>query len=395
MKLLEANLGSCTASAFGYGSDADQNLLGDLAKKGSGNYAFVQNPDDALTAFGKELGGLLSTYATNLLINVSACADHEITDVISDVDSEEEKIGQGVRIKIPDILAEEVRHIVLGVKLKAQPAQAHKVVGVRPVNIFEVKAGWDVLDVNSKKDRKGAEAKAKVQFVKAGDEQKKPDAELDAIVNLSQVIRAQLEAEESAKRGDFAGAQHRMTLAANSAASRGHNHAQHLAHQVSARLGSAQAYADNGGYLRSVSSGVTRGLGTASYDSSASADLLANGVILTNSLQLTTSSAFAGGGGHSIVLDATVDPIAGAASIVSVNNPAFGGGIIAPLGAGMPLVGTSSLFVQDASVHPIVDFLSAAAAAVTPLADPVPAPPPLPRTDSKKKLSKKSQNRWK
>lgn len=293
VRLLEANLGSCTASAFGYGSDADQNLLGELAKKGSGNYAFVQNPDDALTAFGKELGGLLSTFATNMLINVSACANHEITAVISDVDSEEEKIGQGVRIKIPDILAEEVRRIVLGVKLKAQKAG-----GPRAVNVFEVKAGWDILDVNSKKERKGIEVKAKVQFVSKDDAQKTPNAELDKVVSLAEVIHAQLEAEDFAKKGDYKGAQKRMKLAANHATSRGHGQAAYLADQVGARVGSAHDYGSNGGYLRSVSGGVNRGYGVASYDAGAHADLMHAGVAqasLSNSSQTSTSNAFAGG----------------------------------------------------------------------------------------------------
>ncbi len=296
VKLLEANLGSCTASAFGYGSDADQNLLGELAKKGSGNYAFVQNPDDALTAFGKELGGLLSTYATNLLINVSACADHEISEVISDVDSEEEKVGQGVRIKIPDILAEEVRQIVLAVKLKAQVADVHKATP-RPLTVFNVKAGWDILDANCKKQREGAEAKAKVQFVKPGEEQKAPNDDLNKIVSLAEVIHAQLEAEEKAKRGDFVGAQKRMKLAANLASSRGHHHGAHLARQLSARLGDAQSYHDNGGYLRSISGGGTRAMGLASYNSDAQADLMQAGIgNFSNASQTSTSNAFAGGG---------------------------------------------------------------------------------------------------
>lgn len=60
LKLVEPNLGLASVSAFGYGTDADQQLLANIAKNGKANYAFVRNPDDALSAFGKELGGLLS-----------------------------------------------------------------------------------------------------------------------------------------------------------------------------------------------------------------------------------------------------------------------------------------------------------------------------------------------
>jgi hypothetical protein len=382
VRLLEANLGSCTASAFGYGADADQNLLGELAKKGSGNYAFVQNPDDALTAFGKELGGLLSTYATNLLLNVTAAGEHEITEVVSDVDSEEEKIGQGVRIKIPDILAEEVRHIVLGVKLKAQKGNG----GPRAVNVFNVKAGWDILDANSKKERKGEEAKAKAQFVKEGEESKEPNADLAKIVSLAQVVRAQLEAEELAKKGNFQGAVQRMQVAAKNLSHGGHAQAAYLADQVSQRLGSAQAYHDNGGYLRSVTTGGTRSMGGASYDAQASADLVSYGLQMSNSMQTSTSNAFAGGGQSIVVGDA---PVASQFSPLSPMGPVASGGIGAfpvGVGGGFDLTGGAILNGQPVAV----------AGVVVPdpglIAAPPPAPAPSPRTSQKasKSSSKKT-----
>lgn len=287
VKLLQANLGTCTMSAFGYGRDADQNLLAELAKVGSGNYAFVQNPDDALTAFGKELGGLLSCYATNLTVNVTALADHEIVNVVSDVDSEEEKIGQGVRIKIPDILAEEVRHLVFAVKIKGQKGG-----GPRAVNVFDVKAGWDVLDAASHKKREAAEAKAKVQFVKEGEQQAKPDTDLDKIVSLAEVVQAQAEAEEKAKHGDYAGAVRHMTAAANAVGNRGNHGVEHLARSLSARLENHAVYTANSGYLNSVSRGATRGVGVGSYDAQAHADLGGVGVQLSTSTQTTTSNSF-------------------------------------------------------------------------------------------------------
>ena len=409
VKLLEANIGSCTASAFGYGADADQNLLAELAKKGSGNYAFVQNPDDALTAFGKELGGLLSTHATNLLINVQGLAEHEITDVVSDVDSEEEKIGQGVRIKIPDILAEEVRHIVLGVKLKAQSGNG----GPRAVNVFTVKAGWDILDATSKKERKGDETKAKAQFVKEGEESKAPNAELDKIVGLAQVVRGQLEAEELAKKGNFTGAVKHMQGVSKNLAARGHQHAEHLAQQVSARLGSAQDYADGGGYLRSVAYGGTRAMGGASYDVSASADLQAFGMMMSNSSQTATSNSFAGGavhvpsgglgaapaGGFDLVAPLGAPLASGAhmGTVVTTTGGIFPGGHPGPMGAGVHMAppAPDPMWINNVNNPVSADPVSPIMAAAAP-----PSPPSPPRTDSKgskashrvSKLSKKSKS---
>lgn len=412
MKLLDANLGSCTSSFFGYGSDADQNLLGELAKKGNGNYAYVQNPDDALTAFGKELGGLLSTYGTNLLINVTATAEHEITDVVSDVDSEEEKIGQGVRIKIPDILAEEVRQIVLGVKLKPQKGN----LGPRAVNLFNVKAGWDILDANSKKERKGEEVKAKAQFVKEGEEDKTPNADLDKIVGLAQLVRAQLEAEQFAKKGDFKGAVRHMQATSQRLGGRGHQQAAYLADQVSARIGSAQAYQDNGGYLRSLSTGGTRGMGGASYDVQAQADLASYGVQMSNSVQTSTSNSFAGGAqvvvpqspldggqlGGSVDFFASLGAAPGTSGFPVGGTVVTGlGGVGAPLDAGA-MWGGSPVPLGGIAAPPGGD-LSGAIHAVAPPQSPVvqaPVPSPLPRTDSKgskashkvSKLSKKSKS---
>jgi len=311
-KVLEANLGICSLSAFSYGADADQDLLGGLAKKGLGNYAYVQNPDHALTAFGKELGGLLSTYATNLDLGITACADHEFSEVVSDVDSEQEKIGEGVRIKIRDILAEETRHIVIAVKIKAQ-----KAVLPRPVNLFEVKAGYDILGEDQKKQRLTLEAKAKAQFVKAGEEQTTPNAELDKIVSLAEVVRAQIEAEAHARKGDHQVAVQRMNATVDGLRRRGQMGAAHLASAVGSRL-TSENYQSNGGYLRSISLGMSRGMSVGSYEIHAISDLGDAGIQLSNSLQTSTSAAFAGGDAAVVPVPAT--PI-GTVSSTGVLNP--------------------------------------------------------------------------
>ena len=114
---------TATLSAFGYGDDADQELLRDLSTKGKGNYAYVQGPEDALTAFARELGGLLSTYAQAIEVRVTPREGVELTDVVSDVDAREE--GGSVVLRVPDLLADEVRNLVLGVRLRpaARPAR--------------------------------------------------------------------------------------------------------------------------------------------------------------------------------------------------------------------------------------------------------------------------------
>ena len=287
LALVGPNMGLSSVSAFGYGKDAQQDLLADIAKKGKGNYAFVKNPDDALSAFGKELGGLLSTYATDLVLDIKPLAGHDVLEVISDVDAEKEDIGDDTTIKIPDLLAEETRHLVLKVKLKGQKQSFP-----RAVNVFDVAVGFDVLNATHRKEHQTTEAKAKVQFVKPGEEQEKPTAEVDQIVGLAQVIKTQIEAEEKAKAGDFQGAVQHMRGIQMDVDSRGLSSVGNIAARLGSHMGNAGSYTAHGAYFASVTRGGTRGMGVASYDAVAAADFADLGHQMSNTSQINTSSSF-------------------------------------------------------------------------------------------------------
>jgi Ca-activated chloride channel family protein len=289
-KMLAANAGRVTVSAFGYGTDTDQNFLGDFAKIGKGNYAFIRDPDGALAAFGKELGGLASTFATDLTIEVSPLVGHSIERVITDVEAESEDVGGEVNLKIPDVLAEEQRHVVFAVKLKEQ-----KQAFPRAVNVFEVKFGYDIIDAQGKREHKTGEAKAKVHFVKAGDEDAKANSDLDKVAGLHEVIRAQLDAEEQVKKGNFHGAQQLMVAAAGNVRRRGLVMAASAADGIGVRLGNQESYNVSKGYLRSFSGGGTRGTSLSSGDAEAVEELASYGVQLETSLQASTSNSFTGG----------------------------------------------------------------------------------------------------
>jgi len=196
-ELVAKQAGRTSVSAFGYGSDACQELLSEVSTTGKGNYAFVQDPDAALAAFGKELGGLLSSYAQDIVIELSSHNGHQITEIVSDVDVEEESTGE-VRIKVPHMLSEETVNLVSSVKLTPQ-----KQPGPRQVNAFELKLTYQVVTSEGKLETKTEESKAKIQFVKAGEEQSSPTKEVDEIVARAQLVKAQVEAEAAAKLGDF------------------------------------------------------------------------------------------------------------------------------------------------------------------------------------------------
>lgn len=292
IKLFLANSGRVTASAFGYGNDVSQELLGDFATACKGNYAYIRDPDGALTAFGKELGGLVSTYGTDLVLELNPLAGHEIASVVSDVTAEEEDVGGEVTIKIPEILAEEQRNIILAVKLKAQ-----KQAFPRAVNVFDAKLAFDTIAPDGKKEKKTAETKAKAQFVKPGEENPKPNPDLDKVVALAEIIRAQIAAEEKAKIGDFTAAAGIMHNAAHAVDARGHGRLAAAASHTAGSVASHAAYAngDNQGYLRSMRLGGTRAYGVSEIAEEAAVFLADAGVSMSNSSQTSTSASFTGG----------------------------------------------------------------------------------------------------
>lgn len=276
--LLGNVLGKATLSAFGYGTDADQEMLADVAKTGKGNFAFIRNPEDALSAFAKELGGLLSTYAQNLTIEVAPHNGHTIVETVSDVEAKED--GKKVLVTLPDILSEEERHLVFKVKLDKQPNAFP-----RHSSIFDVVVEYDVLDDGKSKKRCNDETKVKVQFVKADEADGKPNPEVDRIVGLAQLVAAQVQAEEMAKAGNYAGSVTFMANTSDDYRARGLDALANQAQNLGGKMGSASVYAASVGYLSSHVHATSRGVGTSGLDAQAAADLNAMGVSLSNSAQ--------------------------------------------------------------------------------------------------------------
>lgn len=280
LKLTGTTRGSVSISFFGYGGGAygcDQELLTKLAHEGQGNYAYVKDPDDALTAFGRELGGLLSTYAQDINVTLEPHAGHVISKVVTDIKTEADALGE-TDFHFPDILSEETRNFVFEVELGKQDK-----VGPRAVNLFAVTCTYSILTEEGKRETRTVETKAKAQFVDADEAQKLPHKELDEVIALAQVVRAQLEAEEQAKKGDFKAATIIMETASRDVTGRGHIGTGRIATNVGGRVGSAAMYATSEGYLRSMSYGATRSMGLSGMDDEAGADLLSANVNLSNS----------------------------------------------------------------------------------------------------------------
>lgn len=256
--LLDQLKGKATLSAFGYGEDCDQELLADLAKRGDGSYYFVRNPDDALTAFARELGGLLSRYAHDIVIDVAPFNGHEIVEVLSDVEVEVD--GRKMKVTLPEILSEEERHTVFVLKLSKQ-----KKPPPRALNVLDIKVTYSCIEDGEKISHE-KKLKAKVKFVKPGDEQTDANDEVAAIVALHKTVQAQIQAEEHAKVGNYAGAQ--ACMVANAGWISDNFNQPELAMfsaSLGDKMGSQATYTSNSGYLNS-SKGLSRGVSAGNYD---------------------------------------------------------------------------------------------------------------------------------
>lgn len=292
ISLLEKQAGRSTLSAFGYGAGAgaDQNLLEGMSLKGKGNYAFIENPDDALSAFAKELGGLLSTYAQDVEIEVSPQNGHCITSVVSDVELANSDVLGEVTIKIPNVLAEETRHLVLAVKLSKQTQALPRL-----VNLADITVKYRTLKQGGDIESRTEEVKARIRFVKEGEEQKTPTKDIDTIVALAQMVKVQKDAESKAKSGLFVEAQALMQNYAIDVNSRGHDAISFTSSRLGSRMTDAHTYSNSSGYFRSISNGVTRSVGTASFSAEAALDLTNVGCSLNTTSQTNMVNQFAGG----------------------------------------------------------------------------------------------------
>ncbi len=286
LALLEENLGAATLSAFGYGGDADQDVLRELSTRGKGNYAFVQSPEEALTAFARELGGLLSTYAQRLEITVTPRPGFVLTDVVSDVDATEER--GTVKIRIPDLLAGEVRNVVLAGKLAARAAPS-----VQPEVVADVAVSHETY-ASGRPVRGGEAREARVVFVPAAEAQALPTPAVDAVVAVAQLVRAQIDAEEAARRGAYAEARQVMTLFQHAAADRGHAKIANTAGKLADRVGDADAFDGSAAYRSSMRMGGSREVVTL-YQREARDDLEALGLGKTTLAQSAMEDSFRSG----------------------------------------------------------------------------------------------------
>ncbi|MFA5048407.1 MAG: VWA domain-containing protein [Patescibacteria group bacterium] len=195
-----------SVSTFGFGTDCHQDFLAEVSSRCDGNYAFIDSADAALSAFGRELGGLMSTYAQDIKVSITPDKNNSIVEILNDEDVEE-KDGSAI-IKLRDILGEEKKWLVAKVKL----SEVDKPLP-RKVNAFTVNVKFT--------DRNGAEkvldsVPVKVKFCKSDEEPKEEDTEVVKHRDRLLAAKAQDQADAFVKVGNYQAAYSVMNLCCDS-----------------------------------------------------------------------------------------------------------------------------------------------------------------------------------
>lgn len=108
-------------STLGYGQGYDETLLSAIARSGSGNHVFADNPDSAGAAIAGEVDGLLSKVVQALSLTINFEPAVEFIRLYNDLPATQVGDGQ-VMVELGDLYAEEARKVLLKFKVPAMAA---------------------------------------------------------------------------------------------------------------------------------------------------------------------------------------------------------------------------------------------------------------------------------
>ena len=175
LELVGGRPNGVSVSCFGYGEDCDHVLLSQLSTAGQGSFAFVANEDAVLTAFARELGGLVSTYASSLVLRVRTAA------------------GDGAELPVGDLLDHGELARVMSVDVSTHACG-------KDVEIARLEASW--------KDARGltqtTSVPIRMDIVSTDERSKAYDKDVLRHREESELSQAIQHAEELARSGDLA-----------------------------------------------------------------------------------------------------------------------------------------------------------------------------------------------
>jgi Ca-activated chloride channel family protein len=183
-------------TTFGYGRDHDAELLGSMARRGGGNFYYIQNLDDCPAFFGRELGGLISCVAQGIKVKLTAAPGIKIAKVYNDLDVTANDEQTECTVSVDDVYAEEKRQLLLLVEYP----EKSKAVAARASKLCEIEVTY--RDLLTNEDATVTES-VKIEYVKDDETQKEPDKEVMEQIARFAAVEAQQEAMRFAAAGDF------------------------------------------------------------------------------------------------------------------------------------------------------------------------------------------------
>lgn len=194
----ESRNGDLVLNSCGMGGEINLDILEKMAEAGRGNFYYMSDADSAARAFATELGGLITTVAQDIKITVEPDPSRiEVIEVLEDLDVED--TGDSLIIRVPDLMAEETKFITLAVVCKhigcPDELEAQPVARIAFHFLDALAAGVEELQVSPA-----------IQWVMPGLEDTQMDADVATQLALIDAIRAQEQAFQRAKAGDYAGA---------------------------------------------------------------------------------------------------------------------------------------------------------------------------------------------
>ncbi|MEW6351332.1 MAG: VWA domain-containing protein [Thermodesulfobacteriota bacterium] len=191
----------------GMGGEVNLALLEEMARRGRGNFYYMRDEDTAARAFATELGGLISTVAQNIEVEIRpVTARAELGRVLESLDVEQR--DEGVIVRMPDVLANETKFVTFEVKCRQQDHPGAE----EDVQMARVTAKF--LDAVTGR-LESLEVSANVMYVAPGREDSVIDPDVATQLALLQAVNAQEKAHRMALAKDFGRASQLLSDAAD------------------------------------------------------------------------------------------------------------------------------------------------------------------------------------
>lgn len=196
--------GELSCSTFGFGRTYSAELLAGLANNGGGAY-HIDDAAKISTAFGTEFGALASTYATDVEVRLVPTTFASIVEVINPLETRLE--GGTHYVKVPALLEGQTFSIVVKMKTNKRSRSASN------VPLLTTSATMMLTSAGARFAIEGIDATVDLTTAKAADKVT-DNPEVASALAIQLAARAQKQADEQARRGDYAAAA--VTLSASS-----------------------------------------------------------------------------------------------------------------------------------------------------------------------------------